>query len=118
MNTCKESDFETSVVQLAKKLSARQRRICVLLIQENTTVTGYIRNVLLEALGVLTIPGAIDPEHQAILELAGAARTNGDGIEPRAAYTLLLSLGVLPDLKIAVDFLTKLVELIDPKDCK
>lgn len=102
------SEIERTVSQLAMELTPRQRYLCSILIFQNPVVPGCLRTVLIRALDIWEAPRLEDPVCQAVLALEYGDQFDPSDHRTRSSFTVLRSLGAMPDFFIAIKFLQAL----------
>ena len=111
MKTFDLPGLERNVAQLATELTQRQRYLCSILIIQNPVVPESLRAVLLQALDVGESLDRNDPVYQAILGLGYGDPYGSYDHRTRSAFTVLRSLGVMPDLFKSIQFIQALSTL-------
>jgi hypothetical protein len=108
MKTLDLPDIEHIVSRLATELTPRQRYLCAILIFQNPVVPDFLRKVLIRALDVCEAPRLEDPVCQAVLAFEYGKQLDPSDLRTRSAFTVLRSLGVMPDIFIAIKFMQAL----------
>jgi hypothetical protein len=111
MKTFDLVEFERTVTHLAADLNPRQRYLCSILIIQNTLVADSLRAILMQALSIDTSPDIADPVCRAVVTLDNCKRLDPSDHRTRSAFTVLRSLGVMPDLLKSIKFIQALSTL-------
>jgi hypothetical protein len=104
-------EFERNVSELASELTPRQRQLCSILIAQNQVVTKDLREIFIQALEIEVVPDPKDPVYQALLSLGSGSQLDASDPRAKTAFTVLRSLGAMPDLIRSIKFISALGSL-------